>query len=142
MTLFLIREMHNKETIMSGKALSWMSQPSEFEQLVRLYYLLVDGGRIDDLLTLFSDDIYYERCRKEINGIAELSHFYRTVRQLEGSHLIRRILGSQRNLIAIEGSFIGYRDGQPINIKFVDVFLFDENSKVCQRHTYTDQGNI
>ena len=122
--------------------MSGMSQLSEFEKLVRSYYSLVDRNRVDDLLSLFSNDIYYRRCRKEINGIAELSRFYHAERQLEGRHSILRVLGDQQNLIAIEGSFIGYSDGQPINIQFVDVFLFDGNSKVCQRHTYSDQGNV
>lgn len=116
---------------------------TDFVSLVKNYYTYVDDSQLDDLLDLFSDDSYYKRCGLEIRGKQELETFYRQGRSISGKHAINNIFTSPDNSVIVEGSFVGvWRDGTPISINFSDFFFFNEDYKIRERHTYTDQGKV
>ena len=130
--------MHRKDLMKRSTA----QNPSRLAILVESYYSFVDAARLDDLLALFSRDIYYKRCRQEIHGIAQMEQFYREQRKLQGKHSNLHIIDDSNNIVVVEGSFDGQVGNQPISIQFVDLFFFNKQSKIYERHTYTDQGTI
>lgn len=112
-------------------------------EIVNTYYKLVDDKELDNLLSLFSQNIYYKRCGLEIRGMDELEKFYKQGRSIAGKHTITKIYQSNDDSVVAEGRFDGqWNDGRPLSIHFADFFFFDGDAKIFERHTYTDQGVV
>jgi ketosteroid isomerase-like protein len=107
--------------------------------LARLYYELVDAGAIDHVLALFSPDVVYQRCEREIRGDEELRDFYENGRKINGRHFIDGVVAVPDH-VGVQGRFSGSaRDGSPLEIRFADVFQIrsvDDNHWFSARHTY------
>ncbi|ELZ08264.1 hypothetical protein C479_13033 [Halovivax asiaticus JCM 14624] len=112
-------------------------------ELLTSYYALVDAGDIDGLVTLFADDIRYERPGQEtIEGIDELRRFYERGRPLEdGSHELSRILVEDTSA-AVRGTFSGRLDGDPVSFGFADHHEFDADGLITERYTFTDRDSV
>ena len=120
-----------------------MTNDSKLVNFIKNYYLYVDNSQLDDLLDLFSHDSYYKRCKLEIRGKAELEKFYKQGRSISGKHSIFKITEVSGNSIIVEGSFDGqWKDGTPLSIHFSDFFFFNQEDKISEGHTYTDQGSV
>lgn len=116
---------------------------SDRRELLTTYYALVDAGDIDGLLTLFADDIRYERPGQGIiEGIDELRRFYEQDRPLEdGSHELSRILVEETSA-AVRGTFSGRLDGDPVSFRFADHHEFDADGLITARYTFTDRDAV
>lgn len=108
----------------------------EMRRILRRYYVLVDGGRFDDVFGLFSDDVVYRRCEREIRGIRELRSFYLHERSLTGRHVVESILTDGCRSVA-RGKFEA-ADGKSFG--FSDHFTFDDSGRICERQTYLAIG--
>ncbi len=107
------------------------------------YYDLIDAGDVDGLLSLFADDVRYERPGREtIEGIDALRTFYERERPLEdGSHEISHIVVEGAHA-AVRGEFSGRLDGDPVSFGFADYHEFDEDGLITNRYTYTDRDAV
>jgi len=107
------------------------------------YYDLVDAGDIEALLSLFSTDIYYRRCKQEIRGEKEFRNFYENDRSISGKHTITKLFEIDEKTFVVEGTFLGNRKtGEPLSIGFTDIHYLNDEDKIYERHTYTDQGKV
>lgn len=123
-----------------------MIEPTKIKEIIRRYYELVDNNKIKDLLKLFSNDIYYRRCKNEIRGMKEFkdfyNNFYNKERSISGKHKVIRVI-IQNRIAVVEGTFEGkWNDGVPLTISFSDIHFFNDEGKIHERHTYTDQGKV
>ena len=110
------------------------------KDIVSQYYKLVDENKIEELLDLFSDDIVYNRCGKELIGKEELRTFYFTTRTLSGVHHIEKIISDEEESVIVVGKFIGKsKEIEKLEIEFADIFYI-ENNKINQRKTYLQTG--
>ena len=117
-------------------------ESTRIKGMVLKYYELIDQDRIEELLNLFSKDIYYKRCKNEIRGMKDFEAFYRKERSISGRHKVIRVI-VQSYVAVVEGSFEGnWKDGTPIKIDFADIYFFNKEGKIYERHTYTDQGKV
>lgn len=107
------------------------------------YYDLIDAGDIEGLLSLFADDIRYERPGQgAIDGIEELRTFYERDRPLEdGSHEVFEILVDGTRA-AVRGEFSGRLDGEPVSFGFADHHEFDADGLITNRYTFTDRDAV
>ena len=103
-----------------------------------MYYTFMDRGKITDSLSLFTDDIEYERAGKNIVGKDKLKEFYLTERKIIGEHIIFNIFTPQHQLstVFVEGTF-KFNNNTIIN--FVDIFEFNSN-KIAKRKTFLNSG--
>lgn len=115
--------------------------PIKLEEVVMKYYHLVDNQNYQPMLDLFTDDAVYRRCSQIIDGKESLRKFYYGERDLRGIHLLKTSLGNE-DLVVIEGIFQGTKNGEPFKVRFSDFFWFNEEGKIRERHTYTDQGKV
>jgi len=100
------------------------------------YYKYVDEEKIEEMLNLFSLNILYFRCDKEIKGIENLRKFYKEVRKIKGKHKIKSII-SENNIVTVRGIFEGKgSQGNEIKLSFADFFYFDNQGKINKRFTY------
>lgn len=109
----------------------------EMRRILRKYYILVDEGRFDDVFGLFSGDVVYRRCEKEIRGIGELRSFYLHERSLAGRHVVENVLTDGYCWSAVRGRFEG-TDGKSFG--FSDHFAFDDSGRIRERQTYLAIG--
>ena len=114
----------------------------QFRSILNEYYSLVDANEYDDLYTLFSDDVTYERPGTEtIQGKAEFRHFYEHERPLSnGSHSVDQII-VDGNTAVVKGQFAGILDGTHVSFGFADIHVFD-GSQITDRYTYTDRDTV
>lgn len=107
------------------------------------YYERIDAGDIEGLLSLFADDIRYERPGQgAIEGIDELRTFYERDRPLEGgSHEVFAIL-VDGDSAAVRGEFSGRLDGDPVSFRFADHHEFDDEGLITERYTFTDRDAV
>jgi uncharacterized protein len=92
------------------------------QSLVLSYYHLVDAGKTDELLDLFSDNAVYERQgTPTINGKSALRRFYEVDRSIAaGVHDIECILAGQP-WTAVRGQFRGVlKSGEAVAVAFTD----------------------
>lgn len=109
----------------------------QLAQLARRYYQLVDSGDHETMLTLFADDILYERGGTDpIHGIEALRRFYAGERIIaEGRHELDLVL-VQGDWVAVRGRFRGrLKDGQEVSVRFSDFHQF-RDGKICNRYSY------
>jgi len=113
------------------------------ESRARAYYEHVDDEAYEDLFDLFSDSIVYERPgQDEIRGMEEFRRFYLEERPLEeGSHSIHDIT-VDGDTAAVRGTFTGLQDDTRVEFGFADFLVFDENSEITHRYTYTDRDTV
>lgn len=107
------------------------------ESLVRAYYALIDEGRTDEMLLLFSPDIVYLRGgTAPIEGAGELREFYERGRIIaSGSHEVQTVVSDGR-WVAVRGRFIGIlKSGVDVDTTFADFFEIDGGS-ISRRFTY------
>jgi ketosteroid isomerase-like protein len=120
-----------------------MGQRDDLKKIVLHYYQLVDAQNLDDLFSLFSDNVVYERSGNEpIIGIEELKQFYKNSRIIQrGEHKIIETIVSGDEVV-VRGRFTGVlKDGRNVEFGFSDFFLFS-NGKILKRFTYTDIGKV
>ncbi|WP_323172086.1 nuclear transport factor 2 family protein [Natrialba sp. PRR66] len=112
------------------------------EAVVRDYYDAVDAERYDELVSLFTDDVRYERPGQgAITGREELREFYLTGRPLEdGSHEIHDVL-VDGTTAAVRGTFSGVQDGERVEFDFADVHELEEG-QIARRYTFTDRDEV
>lgn len=106
------------------------------ETLVRSYYDHVDAQRLEDLLSLFDEEIVYERQgTPTIVGRDALRRFYEEERVIEsGSHQLDQVLPGE-DWVAVRGRFEGrLRDGQQVRLRFTDWHHF-RNGKIVRRES-------
>lgn len=120
-----------------------MAASSTAQDVVREYYDRVDAGDIDELVSLFSPDVVYDRPgHPRIEGRGALERFYRHVRPLSnGSHDIHTILMDDGE-VATRGTFEGTQAGDKVQIGFADFFRFDDEGRIRYRYTYTDRDTV
>ncbi|WP_290815418.1 nuclear transport factor 2 family protein [Halovivax sp.] len=111
--------------------------------ILETYYDRVDADDVDGLLSLFAEDVTYERPgRDAIEGIDALREFYERDRPLEdGSHEVDRVLVDGRRA-AVRGRFSGRLDGDPVSFGFADHHEFDDEGLIANRWTYTDRDAV
>lgn len=107
------------------------------------YYERIDADDVEGVLSLFADDIRYERPgRGTIEGIDELRTFYERDRPLEdGSHEVFEIL-VDGNSAAVRGEFAGRLDGESVSFGFADHHEFDDEGLITNRYTFTDRDAV
>lgn len=109
-------------------------------ELARQYYTLVDSGDIDNMLQLFSVDVTYNRCGEDVNGLEEMTVFYKEKRTLQGSHSIESMI-VEGDTVVVRGVFNGKNDQEDRKcLQFADFFIFNEENKVTERRTYLAEG--
>ena len=105
--------------------------------------------RLTLVLRFFSADILYWRgLVPPLRGIADMSHFYRHVRSIKGTHtqlsIMNRMLRPDGNaLIATKGVFVGIdrRTGEELNIPFDDFLVFSPSlSQFIIRYSQVPSG--
>jgi len=125
------------------------------ESVARRYYELVDAGDYDGLVSLFSEDVVYERPgQPAIEGAGELRAFYEEGRPLSaGEHELHSVVrdseGSAGNrtqsddgdIVAVRGTFRGKQDGDSVEIGFAD-FHEIADGEIVRRHTFTDRDTV
>jgi steroid Delta-isomerase len=105
----------------------------------RRYYELIDAGDLDEMYTLFADDIVYRRPGYDpLEGIEAFRDFYEGERVIEhGSHTLRSVV-AEGDLVAVEGDFEGVlRDGRGVAVRFADILEFNDGL-IVRRDTYFD----
>ncbi|MFF2378431.1 nuclear transport factor 2 family protein [Streptomyces xiamenensis] len=108
------------------------------ERAVRRYYALVDAGRLDELIALFSSDAVYARPGyAPLVGRGQLADFYRDARVIdEGRHTVVRLLVSGGG-VAVEGEFAGtLKSGEKAELRFADFFAVGPSGLFVRRTTY------
>ena len=109
----------------------------DLAQLTRRYYDLVDSGDHETMLTLFADDVIYERGGTEpIRGIEAMRRFYAGERIIaQGRHELDQIL-VQGDWVVVRGRFNGrLKDGQEVAVRFAD-FHQVRDGRIQRRYTY------
>jgi ketosteroid isomerase-like protein len=120
-----------------------MNQTERLKEIVLNYYQLVDAQKLDELFSLFSDNVVYERSGNQpITGIDEFKRFYRDSRMIrQGEHRIIETTVSGDEVI-VRGRFSGVlKDGRKVEFGFSDFFFFSD-TKIFKRCTYTDIGKV
>ncbi|WP_158057701.1 nuclear transport factor 2 family protein [Halorussus halophilus] len=110
---------------------------------VRDYYDAVDAEDYDTVLSLFADDVTYERPgQSTLSGIEQFREFYLDTRSLtDGRHEIDQLL-ADGDTVAVRGQFIGKQDGEEVTFGFADFHQFDEDGRIVKRWTYTDRDEV
>ena len=106
------------------------------ETLVRRYYEHIDAQRLDEMLSLFHDEIVYERQgTPTITGIEALQRFYLEERIIEsGAHSLDQVLPGT-DWVAVRGRFQGrLRDGDLVELRFTDWHQF-RDGKIIRRES-------
>ena len=107
---------------------------------VLAYYRLLDNKQVDELLTLYADNIVYNRCGIIIEGMADLSHFFHNERAMDGVHTAHEVHEIGREVI-VRGSFAGQNGkGEPHELQFAEFYYFDDQDKICRRESYLATG--
>ena len=107
------------------------------EKLITKLFNAVDTSDWASMLTVFCDDVVYERPGyPPITGIEQLLHFYKHVRIIAaGEHKLDHIV-IDGDHGSCWGRFIGYgKDHAAIDELFSDVYTF-EKGKIKQRRSY------
>ena len=110
---------------------------------LRTYYDRVDDGDVDGLLSLFAEDVRYDRPGREpIEGIDALRRFYERDRPLDdGTHDVHHVV-VDGPFAAVRGEFTGRLDGKPVSFGFADHHEFDDDGLIATRYTYTDRDAV
>ena len=104
--------------------------------LVREYYRQVDKGDFNWVEKMFSHDAIYHRGDCLLNGAIEIGDFYRSKRQLSGTHELYDICHND-DLVVVRGSFSGTGlGGAKRLLPFSDWWYFDNMMLVKRRETY------
>jgi ketosteroid isomerase-like protein len=104
--------------------------------IVRRYYELVDADRFDDLLSLFHDDVVYERQgTPDIVGMAALRRFYQEERIIQGGRHTLASVVADGDWVAVRGSFTGMlKSGDEVELRFTDWHRF-RDGRIDRRET-------
>lgn len=113
------------------------------ESRVRAYYEHVDDEAYEDLFDLFADSIVYERPgQDDIRGMEAFRRFYLEERPLEdGSHTVHDVV-IDGDTAAVRGTFRGVQNGTRVKLGFADFLVFDDETEITHRYTYTDRDSI
>jgi ketosteroid isomerase-like protein len=113
------------------------------ESHVRAYYEHVDNEAYEDLFALFAESIVYERPgQNDIRGMDAFRRFYLEERPLtDGSHTIHDVV-VDGDTAAVRGTFTGLQDGTRVEFGFADFLVFDEETQITHRYTYTDRDTV
>lgn len=106
---------------------------------VRRYYELVDAAELEEMFSLFDEEIVYRRPGYDpLRGMAQFKAFYEGARVIEaGKHTVVSVIDSNGH-VAVEGEFSGrLRDGRGISLRFADFFGF-RGDLIIRRDTYFD----
>lgn len=106
------------------------------EVIVRSYYQHVDDSRLEDLLSLFHEEVVYERQgTPTIVGLAALRRFYEQDRIIDsGFHRLDQVLPGE-DWVAVRGRFEGLlRDGREVRLRFTDWHHF-QDGKIVRRES-------
>lgn len=113
------------------------------QQVVRGYYELIDANRFSDAVTLFHEEVTYERQgTPTIHGRVALLNFYQHDRVIaEGKHQLDQVLGGG-NWVAVRGQFQGrLRSGETVQIPFTDWHHFRDDL-IDYRNTLFPKGQV
>lgn len=112
------------------------------ESTVRRYYDLVDADAYEELVSLFAEDVRYERPGREtIEGRDALRRFYEEGRPLSnGRHEVLDVV-ADGDTVAVRGEFSGELDGEAVSFAFADFHEFDEG-EIARRYTFTDRDAV
>lgn len=129
----------------------------EPESVARRYYDLVDAGEYEELVSLFSEDVVYERPGQTvIEGRTALKRFYQEGRPLsKGEHELHDVVvdseersasgnrpqSNDGGTVAVRGTFRGEQDGETVEIGFADFHEFDAG-EISRRYTFTDRDSV
>jgi len=104
------------------------------ESVIRSYYDGVDNDRLDEILDLFEDKIYYKRGSRVFSGRDEVQHFYKRERLIrDGKHHVKLTISPPN--VYVSGHFEGsLRDNRVVKVDFEDFFKF-EGEKIIKRVT-------
>lgn len=106
-------------------------------QRVRDFYHAVDSRNVEAAVSIFHENVVYERGSRTFRSLDEVRKFYETGRSSTisgGTHSIDEA-HERRDTVTIVGSFNGrYADGTEGVVKFVDEFTFNSDL-VTQRVT-------
>lgn len=122
----------------SGPPILRLMRNIEIDSLVRRCYELVDENRLEDLLSLFSEDTIYRRPGYEpLQGKGVLRHFYSVEREIyEGQHHIHQIMIDGRS-VAVEGHFVGLlKSGIGVTVRFAEFFQLSQEKLIARHETY------
>jgi ketosteroid isomerase-like protein len=114
----------------------------EPQAVARRYYDLVDAGNNEELVTLFTEDVLYERPGQDpIEGREALRQFYEEERPLSaGEHELHSVVADGET-VAVRGTFRGEQAGERVDIGFADFHEF-EDGKIGRRYTFTDRDTV
>lgn len=106
--------------------------------VVRTYYEAVDGGDVERIVELFSEDATYLRPGYlPFSGTADLLRFYSSERIIrDGRHAYGSLI-ADGDLVAVRGIFTGHgHDGAVIDLEFADFFRGDDRIRWRQTFFY------
>jgi ketosteroid isomerase-like protein len=115
----------------------------ELTTLAERYYALVDQSRLQELLSLFHDDVVYRRGSDvELKGIEALRRFYERERAISSGRHVLDCIATSGDWIAVRGTASGtLRTGGPFSVEFADFHLVREG-KIWRRTTYFLDGEV
>ena len=111
---------------------------SQARELVGRLFEVIDGGRFDDLGTVFDAQAVYERPGYEpLQGLPRIEQFYRHERVIgSGRHTVEDVTCSETGSAVSFGVFRGTsRAGEALEERFADVYRV-QGGKIVQRTTY------
>ena len=112
----------------------------DYCELVREYYRRLDGGDVDWVMELFTDDAVYSRAGVVYSGRTEIERFFREARKIVGTHTPNWMTVDQR-VVIVEGRFEGHGAQGDVKIAdFCDIWRFDDNGRVFRRNAYLAAG--
>ncbi len=105
------------------------------QDIIKKYYKAIDESDLDTALSLFSEDISYQRGSQLIVGKKDLEDFYHKHRLIkEGEHEIEEIKTDGLST-TVKGRFTGrLKSEEQVQIKFEDIFEFADQ-KIVKRKT-------
>jgi ketosteroid isomerase-like protein len=113
---------------------------SDYCELVREYYRRLDGGDVDWVMDLFTDDAVYSRAGVIYEGIEAIGSFFREARTIVGTHTPHWMTQDGQVVVA-EGTFEGRgAQGAPKLVDFCDVWRFNEDGRAVRRNAYLAAG--
>lgn len=115
---------------------------NRMEKVIR-YYRDVDAQDVGAVVGLFADDAIYVRADVCYAGKRAIERFYREQRLIRGVHVIDRCCQQEASpLVLVTGEFKGQgADEQSRQVRFSDIWEFDDEHRVCRRETYLALGH-
>ncbi|MEU8843200.1 nuclear transport factor 2 family protein [Streptomyces roseus] len=102
------------------------------------HFDLIDEGDMASMVSLFAPDpVYHRPGHDPFLGRSGILHFYTRLRPIRsGRHALETAVAHGRN-VAVHGSFRGVlHDGSPVDLRFSDFFVVDEEGAFLRRDTF------